>query len=719
MNLQPILALMKFSGPTVFLLFAAYLIVRFGLKRTKPIEFHLATLLVFLAEVVGLMTFIGITHKMNWPSLLIGSVMIFLACVMGSINLVMKAEGIGTPITATSDSPDITWVTALGAVSLCAIGLSAGLWAPPIEYDVMTYHLFFPARWIQEGALTYIPTVFGDLAPTYAPSNAELVYAYLGLPFHSDALARSGQFLFFLLGVPAIYLLAKKQFKNRASATIPVALAILCPVVFRQAFSAEVDLAMAATFVVALYYLDCYRKSLTWQDALLFGIALGLCLGIKFVALTFCIWLVVPFIAFTVRKMRQDFRLGVLHLFMAGAIALALCGFWYIRNWIVAGNPLFPLDLPPLFDGLFNRDAMNKSVFHIPQLRYVAPVWFHAFGPWMAVAALGGIGTAIFLTVTRKVKGFEAYVLLMPVLVCVTHFVLVPYNSQYRFLMPAVLLAFLPYASIDLSKRLRRPVRIFLAVLIAITLFGLSPGFTFGVIRFPRSVLIPLAYLPYVAGILLIAYLAYYGLWKMRVSILSRLLVVFVLAFALAHFALPAIFYGHPRQIVAVRPNPSSTYPLRAWAFANTLPLASNIAYTGTNAPYHLLGRAWQNRVVYVNTSGSPKDLLHDFYNRCQKAGNCPDPGKTDKPGSVWIGNDPKTWVSNLQKSQIDYLFVFRLSANEARYIPHDSGQFPMEHAWATQEGQHLRMISLDPGTLIYQVNWFAVPKPISDKPKK
>ena len=43
-------------------------------------------------------------------------------------------------------------------------------------YDSLVCHLHFPAVWMYDERISIVPTVFGDVAAAYAPSNAELVY---------------------------------------------------------------------------------------------------------------------------------------------------------------------------------------------------------------------------------------------------------------------------------------------------------------------------------------------------------------------------------------------------------------------------------------------------------------------------------------------------------------------------------------------------------------
>ena len=50
---------------------------------------------------------------------------------------------------------------------LVAIDLVALLPASPVDWDAASYHLYLPARWLQEGRIFHLPTVFGDNAAAF------------------------------------------------------------------------------------------------------------------------------------------------------------------------------------------------------------------------------------------------------------------------------------------------------------------------------------------------------------------------------------------------------------------------------------------------------------------------------------------------------------------------------------------------------------------------
>lgn len=704
MDLQmfPIIKLLALNSFTIF---ASYLIVRFALKRNETIDFMLSTLIVFLCQIVVITLVLGIVGHLTFTYLLLFCVGFFLAITMVFINKVMKADGAFDPFKENKEQVSIGWVLSLLVLTFCVGGLVSGLISPPNEHDVMTYHLFFPARWIQEGRLFVVPTFFGDIAPAYAPSNAELTFAFWSIPFNNDALSRVGQFPFLIVAILAVFLLAKNYGETSTAAVIPVTLCVLSPVVFRQGFSAEVDLAMGAAFVAAVYFLDCFRKEPSIPNSALFGLSLGLAIGIKFVAAIFCILLIVPFLYFLVRNFAKNKKATVIYLAVAGGFALLVCGYWFARNWALTGNPLFPLDMPPLFDGAYNKSAMEKSPFHIPSLQFVLPVWVAAYGLWLMVVAMAGWMGLLFLVVKKRVGGFYLYIALLPLLIAFLHFGLVPYDTQYRFLIPAVLLSFLPYAQYDTIDKIRWPVRIFWAVLLGITVIG--PGFSFKLGIFPvtGSGTLPKAYVSLFIGLLLIGFGALILMRKFRIKVLARFVFVLIVLTVIGLFIMPVITGGRAKQIVAVRSNLPSEYPVHSWVWINRIREPSVIAYSGNNVPYHLLGADWRHKVMYVNTWGDVNDGFHDFWMRCRKNNDCPLPGESDKPSRIWRQEDREQWLFNLVEAKAEYLFITAMHYFEREYINHDHKRFPVENQWANSLPDVFSLVFSSDKARIYQIN--------------
>lgn len=695
----------KVLAQSVFLGFASYLIVRFFLKRTLFADFVLAALVVFMTGAVTFTAVLGAFSRLHWPHLLMIVVMVFLVCVMILFNRVVQAGGLFRAFLDPEDQPNPEWAITPFVLTLASVGLVLGLLLPPIAHDVMTYHLFFPARWIQEGRLFLIPTVFGDFAPTYAPGNLELTAVFWALPCGKDTLARVAQFPFLLMGATAVFGLARRRGLAPGQAMVPAGLAVLTPVLFRQGFSAEADLAMAATFAAALYFLDHYRETPSISNAMLFGASLGLCIGTKFVALTFGMLLVLPFAYLAVRGVLRGEKHRIVSLFVVAGLGLVTGGFWYVRNWIVTANPLFPLDLPVLFEGIYCRAAMLTSPFHIPTRRFALPVWINAYGIWMAVAAVIGWIGAVVLVIRGRYRGFNAYVVFLPLLITLLHFLLVPYNSQFRFLLPAVLLSYFSFGDLVRLPGVKWPIRIGLLLLVAASLLGL--GRNLRLFGFPVSnpPLLPFEYLLFTVIPLAAAVVLFAIAVRLRIAPVFRALLLFPILVVLNFLLIPAISQNAPRQIVAVRANASPSYPIDAWAWVNRLGPGARIAYAGNNVPYHLMGRSWQHRAYYVNDTGSPDALYHDFFAQCRARGSCPNPQLTDKPSGLWRSDDIANWMQNLQTTQTDFLFVARLELGEAVVLSHDGAGFPSERSWADAHPDIFQPVYILPAVRIYRIH--------------
>src|SRR6185312_15572436 len=108
------------------------------------------------------------------------------------------------------------------------------------------YHLFFPARWLQEHRLSIVATPFSDEAQAYAPGNGELFFLWLMIPFHGDLLARLGQLPFAVLGAIVLYALARRLGASRERAIYPPLFFLLSRPIVEQAIGANVDLVCAS-----------------------------------------------------------------------------------------------------------------------------------------------------------------------------------------------------------------------------------------------------------------------------------------------------------------------------------------------------------------------------------------------------------------------------------------------------------------------------------------
>ena len=165
-------------------------------------------------------------------------------------------------------------------VPLLAFVVAVGFLRSPLTlYDSLSYHLVFPARWLQESALSIVQTPFSDPAQAYQPGNGELFFLWLMLPFHGDLLARIGQLPFLLLAGTTVYAIARRSGVAPAHAAYAPMFLFLARPVVEQAVGADVDLVCAAMFLTSLYLGIVAVDSDRNRDWAMWGVSVGLYLG--------------------------------------------------------------------------------------------------------------------------------------------------------------------------------------------------------------------------------------------------------------------------------------------------------------------------------------------------------------------------------------------------------------------------------------------------------
>src|SRR5262249_30616701 len=206
----------------------------------------------------------------------------------GGVRLQADSLGRLKPATTSLSGGELTRLSVAVAAALLAFGARfAILHAAMALYDSLSYHLYFPGRWLQEQRLSIIPTPFSDEAQAYAPANGELLFLLLMLPVHGDLLARLGQLPFWLLGALTLYALARRLGAERQHAVYPGLFFLLSRPVFEQAVGANVDLICAAMFLTSLYLGTVAVERNESREWILCGVSVGLYCGTKYVALVY------------------------------------------------------------------------------------------------------------------------------------------------------------------------------------------------------------------------------------------------------------------------------------------------------------------------------------------------------------------------------------------------------------------------------------------------
>jgi hypothetical protein len=586
--------------------------------------------------------------------------------------------------------------------------------SPLTLYDSLSYHLVFPARWLQEHRLSIVPTPFSDPAQAYQPGNGELFFLSLMLPFHGDLLARVGQLPFLILGGVSLYALAVRSGAKHEHAVYAPFFWVLARPVVEQAVGADVDLIFAAVFAAALYLGLAALETNETRDWLLWGVSLGLFLGTKYLALVYVgVLLIVPLL-----RGIEPRALWAL----PGIVVFGLP--WYVRNWVIAGSPIFPASLTvlgaTLARGAYTRAAMNNSVFHVTSPSLLAPIAAHAFGPpslliWLPFAALGAACLAM-----RRRWWPGGFVLLVPVLMIPLFWFEVPDNADARFLLPAVTIAMVPLAfPFGANRRWNACLHVAYVAAAAWLVVGMPAELPMALPRFMRGWLS-------MAGIVSPESLGLFAACAFAAACLAS-----AVSRRVAH-AVPALVAALAAGCVALTAGASpllaiSSISLRtpmvvAWQWVSANVANASIAYTGNNLPYPLFGDQLSNRVFYVNIDRQTSWRFHDYARARRGRLSAPGEGLLARPSGQlmaareghseemsrprferWEGYR-EAWVQNLRSTGAEYLFVTALSAYEVDYVWHNSGEFPIEDDWARIDTQDLTLVYENSQVRIYKL---------------
>jgi hypothetical protein len=143
-----------------------------------------------------------------------------------------------------------------------------------------------------------------------------------------------------------------KAFGLRSNSSLVYAAAVsLLQPALRLVNTQTVDIWFQFFSLLSVLLLTSVRKSST--RVLASGIALGMLAGTKYSG-PFAVLLILLFLRRNLRGIRfPKLFLGLIPLILLG-------GFWYVRNWLLAGNPFYPANLS--FFGFSLQGAANNSI---------------------------------------------------------------------------------------------------------------------------------------------------------------------------------------------------------------------------------------------------------------------------------------------------------------------------------------------------------------------
>lgn len=348
--------------------YVALALERRRLPRFQPAARVTALALLFLSALIGAHLLPGVLGLLNREAVAVTAALLGMAA--SRVPAVAAAAGprMRTPPSASRAERGRASATlaVLGILAACAFALAALAQVrgeSPSHVDAMSFALPGVAEWIGSGSIWDVGSFLPLIQVRTYPNNGDVLSLAAILPWSNDAFLRLTPVL--LLGMigTGVYAIGRELGAPWPTAALAAVAALGADVVASSAlYSIKPDAFMLATLVGGMLFLLRHSRSGARGDLVLAGIGLGLAFGSRWYGITAVAVVLATWVAWMLIRRRAP-RAVLGEGALLGAVVLAAGGFWLLRNLVLTGNPVYPVDVDLLGVGIFDapRDMLTED----------------------------------------------------------------------------------------------------------------------------------------------------------------------------------------------------------------------------------------------------------------------------------------------------------------------------------------------------------------------
>jgi len=346
-----------------------------------------------------------------------------------------------------------------------------GSMTPLIGTDAASYHLQDPKIFILQHKITHIPYTRESLWPFLI----QMLFT-LGLLLKGVVVAKLFNFTFGLLSIVAVYSLCRRQWQ-RTPSLLAASVIGLMPAVFTSAKYAYTDLAVVFYTAVSFYLVFLWLQRKEMVLFYLCALFCGFLLGIKIVLVTAVAVILILYI-FNAGKEKPFIKGVLVHAAVFLTIIFATCGIWYLRSWIILGNPVYPFagylfgghGYPEEYLRYHTTSGIGMGIIQYLKIPWLITLYPDIFGgESVGPIFLIFLPMAIFI---RRPSKFVKQIMFIAVVLYASWFIVYQY---VRFLYPtlifaSILVAYLYFETCSKEIILRKAAQLTIVIIFCFSL---------------------------------------------------------------------------------------------------------------------------------------------------------------------------------------------------------------------------------------------------------